>query len=151
MKQMTLKNIAKAINGKMYNCQETLEVQGVVTDSRQIEKDFLFLAIKGERVDGHKFIPQVIEAGAAAVVCEAAPEGNVPYILVDDVLTALRDMAEFYRSTLDIPMIGITGSVGKTTVKEMVRSVLAQKYRVHSTLNNENNEIGVAKTLPLVQ
>ncbi|MBE5853127.1 MAG: UDP-N-acetylmuramoyl-tripeptide--D-alanyl-D-alanine ligase [Lachnospiraceae bacterium] len=147
MKQMTLSNIAKAIGGEMHNCQESLEIQGVVTDSRQVEENFLFLAIKGERVDGHKFIPQVIEAGAAAVVCEVIPEGNVPYILVNDVLAALRDMAEFYRNTLDIPLIGITGSVGKTSTKECIASVLAQKYNVHKTEGNFNNEIGVPLTL----
>lgn len=147
MKQMTLGNIAKAVDGVLHNCDELLEIQGVVTDSRQVEKDFLFLAIKGERVDGHKFIPQVIEAGAAAVICEDIPEGNVPYIVVKDVLAALRDMAEFYRSTLDIPLIGITGSVGKTSTKECVASVLAQKYDVHKTEGNFNNEIGVPLTL----
>jgi len=143
MKQMTLKNIAEVVRGTLHNCQENLEVTGVVTDSRQVKQGYLFLAVKGERVDGHRFINQVIENGAAAVICTDAPQEEVPYILVEDVLKALCDMAEFYRSMLEIPIIGITGSVGKTSTKECIASVLCQKYNVFKTEGNFNNEIGV--------
>ena len=116
MKNMTLKNIAGACGGRLCGGGEDLEIAGAVTDSRLVEKDFLFFAIQGERVDGHKFIPQVMAKGAACAVCEKAPisgEGEAagPYILVKDVKKAMQDIAAFYRSGLSIPIVGITGSV----------------------------------------
>ncbi len=153
MKNMTLKNIAKACGGKLFGGREDLEIAGAVMDSREIEKDFLFFAIKGERVDGHRFIPQVLEKGAACAVCEKLPEtedaGKTAgsYILVEDVKKAMQDIAAFYRNGLEIPVIGITGSVGKTSTKECIASVLEEKYRVLKTQGNYNNEIGVPLTL----
>ena len=147
MKNMTLENIAKACGGQLFGENKQLEIENVVTDSRQAEKNDLFIAIRGEKTDGHKFIPQVLEKGAAAL-CEVAPETSQgSYIVVQDVLKALRDIAEFYRSMLQIPVIGITGSVGKTSAKECVAGVLAQKYDVLKTEGNYNNEIGVPLTL----
>lgn len=148
MKNMTLKNIAAACGGRLFGGGEELEIAGAVMDSRQIEKDFLFFAIPGERVDGHQFIPQVMEKGAACAVCEKAP--NVPigsYILVEDVKKAMQDIAAFYRSGLSIPIVGITGSVGKTSAKEFIAGVLAEKYNVLKTQGNYNNELGVPLTL----
>lgn len=153
MKNMTLKNIAKACGGKLFGGREDLEISGAVMDSRQIEKDFLFFAIKGERVDGHQFIPQVMEKGAACAVCEKLPEAEETgkytgsYILVEDVKKAMQDIAAFYRSGLDIPVVGITGSVGKTSTKEFIAAVLEQKYKVLKTQGNYNNELGVPLTL----
>lgn len=148
MKNMTLKKIANACHGKLVGGLEDVEVKSVVTDSRLVEKGGLFLAVKGERVDGHKFIPQVMQAGAVAVVCEEKPEdAAIPHILVENVLLALQDIAAFYRKGLDIPIIGITGSVGKTSTKEFVASVLEQKYKTLKTEGNFNNEIGVPLTL----
>lgn len=124
------------------------EVQGVVIDSRLVKEDYLFVASRGERVDGHDFIKAAFNQGAMAVVCEKAPEGvPIPYILVKDSLKALKDVAEWYRMQLDISVIGITGSVGKTSTKEFVSSVLSQKYRVHKTEGNYNNEIGLPLTI----
>lgn len=148
MKNMTLKNIAKACGGELYGGKEELEIMGAVMDSRQMEKDFLFFAIKGERVDGHCFISQVMEKGAACAVCERAPEKpEGPYILVEDVPKAMQDIAAFYRDGLSIPVVGITGSVGKTSTKEFIAGVLAQKYNVIKTQGNYNNELGVPLTL----
>ena len=148
MKNMTLRNIAAACGGRLFGGMDTLEIAGAVMDSRQIEKDFLFFAIKGERVDGHRFIPQVMEQGAACAVCEKAPDAPVgPYILVEDVQRAMQDIAAFYRSGLSIPIVGITGSVGKTSTKEFIAAVLAQRYRVLKTQGNYNNELGVPLTL----
>ena len=153
MKNMTLKNIAMACGGKLLGGREDLEIAGAVMDSRKIEKDFLFFAIKGERVDGHRFIPQVMENGAACAVCEKEPERKEdgkpvgPYILVEDVKKAMQDIAAFYRSGLTIPVIGITGSVGKTSTKEFIAAVLGEKYKVLKTQGNYNNEIGVPLTL----
>ncbi len=153
MKNMTLKNIARACGGKLFGGREDLEIAGAVMDSRQIEKDFLFFAIQGERVDGHRFIPRVMEKGAACAVCEKLPETEETgkyagsYILVEDVKKAMQDIAAFYRSGLDIPVVGITGSVGKTSTKEFIAAVLEQKYKVLKTQGNYNNEIGVPLTL----
>lgn len=152
MKNMTLKNIAEACGGRLFGGREELEVAGAVMDSRLIEKDFLFFAIKGERVDGHSFIPQVMEKGAACAVCEKAPvsengEAAGPYILVENVQQAMQDIAAFYRSGLTIPVVGITGSVGKTSTKEFIAAVLGEKYQVLKTQGNYNNELGVPLTL----
>lgn len=148
MKNMTLENIAKACGGRLVGGRETLEIAGAVMDSRLIEKDFLFFAIKGERVDGHRFIPQVMEQGAACAVCERAPEAPAgPYILVEKVEKAMQDIAAFYRSTLSIPVVGITGSVGKTSTKEFIAAVLSEKFNVLKTQGNYNNELGVPLTL----
>ncbi len=148
MKNMTLEQIAKACGGTLIGGGEKKEIAGAVMDSRQIEKDELFFAIKGERVDGHQFIPQVMEKGAACAVCEKAPENSAgPYILVADVKRAMQDIAAYYRKTLSIPVIGVTGSVGKTSTKEAIASVLGQKRNVLKTRVNYNNEIGVPLTL----
>ena len=150
MKQMTLRNIAKACGGTY--CGETagenLEITGVVIDSRQTQPGNLYIAMRGERVDGHRFIPDVFAKGAAAVLSEqvlADPAG--PYILVESCPQALKDIAEFYRSVLDIRIIGIAGSVGKTSTKEMIAAVLSEKYNVLKTEGNFNNEIGLPLTL----
>lgn len=152
MKNMTLHNIAEACGGRLFGGRGEREIAGAVMDSRLVEKDFLFFAIKGERVDGHQFIPQVMEKGAACAVCEEAPitahnETTGPYILVDDVQKAMQDIAAFYRSGLEIPVVGITGSVGKTSTKEFIAAVLGEKFRVLKTQGNYNNELGVPLTL----
>ena len=148
MKNMTLKNIAASCGGRLFGGGEELEIAGAVMDSRKVEKSFLFFAIKGERVDGHDFIPQVMEKGAACAVCERAPgKPTGPYILVEDVPMAMQDIAAFYRSKLSIPIVGITGSVGKTSTKEFIAGVLGEKYNVLKTEGNYNNELGVPLTL----
>ncbi len=150
MKNMTLEKIAACTNGK-YIGDESLkqkEIQGVEKDSRLIEKDFLYLPFAGARVDGHDFIPDVFEKGALAVLSEKTLDNPAgPYILVSSVAQALKDMAEYYRSTLDCKIIGITGSVGKTSTKEMIASVLSEKFHVLKTEGNYNNEIGMPLTI----
>lgn len=150
MKEMSLNQIAHACGGT-YTGEDSkrhLEVSGIVIDSRKVEPGYLFIAIKGERADGHSFIPSVFAKGAACVLCERAPEYPAgPYILVESCLEALKSLAEYYRSTLSIPVVGITGSVGKTSTKEMIASVLEQKYKVLKTEGNFNNEIGLPLTI----
>ena len=150
MKEMSLEQIARACKG-IYTGEDSrrnLEVSGVVIDSRKVKPGYLFAAIKGELVDGHRFIHSVLAKGASCVLCEQAPEHpSVPYILVDSCLEALKSLAEYYRSTLSIPIVGITGSVGKTSTKEMIAAVLAQKYNVLKTEGNFNNEIGLPLTI----
>ena len=150
MKNLTLENIAKVCSGTYFGSESLKDktISGVVIDSRKVEKDFLFVAVKGVKVDGHKFIPDVMEKGAAAVLSEQKLENPVgPYILVENTLEALKLLAEFYRKSLDIKVVGITGSVGKTSTKEMVASVLGEKYNVLKTEGNFNNEIGLPLTI----
>lgn len=150
MKNMTLKEISIACKGIYYGDDDLYykEVQGVVIDSRKIEKDFLFIPIRGARVDGHNFIPQVMSAGALCTLSEKRIEGaRYPYILVDSCEQALKDLAEHYRRSLNVKVIGITGSVGKTSTKEMISSILSQHYCVLKTEGNYNNEIGLPLTI----
>lgn len=147
---MTLENIARACGG-IYRGSEELkekEITGAVTDSRQVKAGYLFIPIKGARVDGHDFIPQVFAQGALAVLSEhelKQPAG--PYILVNSSQEAMKKIAAFYRSQLSCKVVGITGSVGKTSTKEMIASVLSQHYSVLKTEGNFNNEIGLPLTM----
>ena len=150
MKHMTLENLAGACGGRLVFSGELpgTECASVVIDSRQAGENSLFIAVKGERVDGHCFIPDVFEKGALGVVCERLPENPAgPCILVEDSLKALRQIAAFYREQLPVKVVGITGSVGKTSTKEFIAAVLSRKYRVHKTQGNFNNEIGVPLTV----
>ncbi len=150
MKNMTLPRIAEACNGRLMNSAgyDGREIAGAVLDSRQVAKDYLFIATVGERVDGHSFINEVFQKGALAVLCEKAPTDSAgPYILVENSLTALKELAAWYRRQLNIKVVGITGSVGKTSTKEFISSVLAQKYQVLKTEGNYNNEVGLPLTI----
>jgi len=150
MPNMTLKNIALACDGTYIGAKELEEkvICGAVIDSRLVGEDYLFIPIKGERVDGHKFIPQVFEQGACCVLSEVDLENPAgPYIKVESSEDALKKIAAFYRQSLGIKVVGITGSVGKTSTKEMIASVISQKYHVHKTAGNFNNEIGLPLTV----
>lgn len=161
MRNMTLAAITEAVHGTYEGPLELKhqEVTAVVTDSRKIEKGCLFAAIRGERTDGHRFIPQVIDSGAMAVLAEQSPKKTeeeygrpsggrtVPTIVVDSVLQALKDAAEYYRAQFHIPVVGIIGSAGKTSTKEMTAAVLGAHYRVLKTEGNFNNELGVPMTI----
>ena len=150
MKHMSLQEIAAACGGVYHGdpAAAAREVSGVVIDSRKVEKDSLFVAIKGARVDGHSFIPQVMEKGALCSVSEQdLGDVDYPYIRVASCEQALKDIAEHYRRSLDIKVVGISGSVGKTSTKEMIASVLSQKYSVLKTEGNFNNEIGLPLTV----
>lgn len=149
MKNMTIYNIAKACKGRLCGDKgNSAEAACVVIDSRKMEKGGVFIATRGERVDGHDFIGQAAKEGALAIVCEREPEDcGVPYILVEDSFQALKEIAEFYRKQLSIPVIGITGSVGKTSTKEMIASVVSEGFRVLKTEGNFNNEIGLPLTV----
>lgn len=151
MKNLTVNNIAIACGGILYNKNNdvyTKEATCVEIDSRKITEGGVFIATKGARVDGHDFVNQVIEKGAMAVVVEKKMDGiKVPYIVVEDSFIALKKIAMFYRMQLDIPVIGISGSVGKTSTKEFVAGTLAAKYNVLKTQGNFNNEIGLPLTI----
>ena len=150
MKNLTLRNITRTCQGTYHGNESLLdrEVAGVTIDSRKVEKDFLFVAINGERFNAHQFIPDTIEKGALCVVShEDLGDTDYPYILVEATGQALLDIAKLYRDSFDVKVVGITGSVGKTSTKEMIASVLAQKYNVHKTQGNFNNECGLPLTI----
>ncbi len=153
MRDFTVGQFASACHAAPFGPPELTEkkIAGVVLDSRKVQKDFLFVATAGEHADGHSFIPDVFSRGAACVVSEKKLENPAgPYLLVENSLQALKDAAEAYRKTLDLPVIGITGSVGKTSTKEMIASILSQHYRVLKTPGNLNNEIGLPLTLFMI-
>ena len=150
MKNLTIKNLTEVCSG-IYHGPENImdrEVSSITTDSRKIEKDSLFIPIVGERVDAHRFIEDVMSKGALVTLSERElKNADFPYIQINSSLQAVKDIAEFYLKQLQIPVVGITGSVGKTSTKEMIASVLAQKYHVHKTLGNFNNEWGLPITI----
>lgn len=150
MKNMTLENIAKACGGIYVGDEKSKnkEITGVEKDSRLVAEGYLYLPFVGAKVDGHDFIPQVFEKGALCTLSEKDlehPDG--PYIKVESVAQALKDIAEFYRQQLTCKVIGITGSVGKTSTKEIIASVLEEKFQVLKTEGNYNNEIGMPLTI----
>lgn len=125
-----------------------LECKSVSTDTRRITPGSLFFALKGPNFNANKFAAEALEKGAkyAVVDDEAFQKGN-RYVLVDDALETLQQLARYHRQQLDIPVLGITGSNGKTTTKELINAVLSQKFRVLATAGNLNNHIGVPLTL----
>lgn len=150
MPNLTLENIARACDGAYFGGREHLQdtITGAVTDSRAVQEGYLFIPIKGERVDGHAFIPDVFAKGAKAVLSEhELDEPAGPYIRVASTAEAMKKLAAFYRMGLNLKVVGITGSVGKTSTKEMIASVLQQRYRVLKTAGNFNNEIGLPLTI----
>ena len=150
MKNLTPENIAKACGGTMVNCENILgrEVTAVTTDSRKVTAGCLYIPMKGAKFNGHDFIPQVMEGGALLSLTEKdeAADG-FPYIKVKRTDIAIQRIAEFYRVELGIPVVGITGSVGKTSTKEMIAAVLSQKYNVLKTAGNFNNNLGLPLTI----
>ncbi len=146
MKAITAAQAAAFAGGQLIG-DGTVSIKAVSTDSRNLPEGALFVALRGERFDGHKFIDKAVENGAAAVISAEKRELSVPVILVEDTGKALLALAGGYRSLFDIPVVGITGSVGKTTTKEMTASVLGEKFRTLYTQGNFNNEIGMPLTV----
>jgi len=124
----------------------------ISTDTRQITPGSIFFALKGDNFNGNKFAAQALEKGAAyAVIEDAAFRANERCLLTDNVLATLQNLARHHRQQLSIPVVGITGSNGKTTTKELIHAVLSGKYKTHATKGNLNNHIGVPLTLLSVQ
>lgn len=144
----SLAQVAQVIGGGSRQ-DLTATVRNVTTDSRQLQAGDLFIALKGDRFDGHDFLTQVAAVGAAGAIVSDPPatELGIPTVQVPDTLVAYQQLAHHWRSQWPIPIIGITGSVGKTTTKELIAAVLATQGTVHKTQKNFNNEIGVPKTL----
>ncbi|MBT8446417.1 MAG: UDP-N-acetylmuramoyl-tripeptide--D-alanyl-D-alanine ligase [Gammaproteobacteria bacterium] len=142
---MRLSDAALAIGGTLLG--EDAPFRGVSTDSRTLEPGALFVALRGENFDGHDWLDAAVAAGAAGVVIEGSGPAPAAAIRVDDTRRALGALAASWRSGFELPVIAITGSNGKTTVKEMTAAILRQERRVLATEGNLNNDIGVPQTL----
>ena len=142
MNIMTAAEAARAMGG---TCSGEASFSEVCIDTRSITPGCLYIAIKGDRFDGHDFVAKAFEAGAAAAVCSRDVEADGTIIRVEDTRKALIDLAAYNRSKYQIPVVGLTGSVGKTTTKDMVAYVLGQRYRTLATEGNFNNEIGLPR------
>ena len=141
MGRITLQQAAQWCGGRIDPKYKDVTFLGANMDTRKITEGQLFIALKGER-DGHDFIPAAFEKGAAAVLCNHC-DGDYPAIIVEDTRIALGDIARGERDRIGMKVVGITGSVGKSTTKEMVAAVLGSKYKVEKTPANHNNEIGM--------
>lgn len=147
---ITLKKAAAALGGQLVNCPDgNAVITSVSTDTRTISEGALFFALKGENSDGHRYIQMAADKGAICSVADATArvDAVVPLILVKDTSKALLDLAGAYRREFKAPLVAVTGSVGKTSTRGMIASVLSQKYKTLATEGNFNNEIGVPHTL----
>jgi len=150
--RITLKDLFNLSGSEIVNPDSYKAVSNVTIDSRKIEKGSLFIAIKGEKFDGHDFVRDVIKNGASAVVIEKKKYSQfddieVPLVLVDDTIKALGELAKVWRSKLKAKVISLTGSAGKTTTKDMIAALLSEKFKVNKTMANNNNHIGVPLTI----
>lgn len=147
MKPAKLADVIAAIGGELVQGNAEVEITGVSTDTRTVKPGDLFFAIVGETFDGHAFIHTAVEKGAAAVIISHPAEIEGTVIKVPDTLVALGDLAMWHRQRYNVRVVGITGSVGKTSTKEMVAAVLSSKFKVLKNAGNFNNEIGVPMTI----
>ncbi len=150
--QITLEDIFNLPSAEIYNPDDYRNTTSISIDSRNIKKDSLFVAIKGEKFDGHNFVKDAINKGASAILIEKSKLGmyddvDVPIITVDDTIKALSDLAKIWRKKFNGKVIAITGSNGKTTTKEIIYTLLSEKYKVVCTIGNNNNQIGVPLTI----
>ncbi|MBO5034314.1 MAG: UDP-N-acetylmuramoyl-tripeptide--D-alanyl-D-alanine ligase, partial [Oscillospiraceae bacterium] len=152
MEKLTLRELLEAVNGRLMGEFSDLEatVEKVETDSRTIGEGSLFIPLVGERFDGHAYIESALEAGAAGCLTQRERESYLPgkfYIKVENTHRALRDLAVWYRRKFHVPVVAVTGSVGKTTTKDMIAAVLSERFDVLKTDGNKNNDIGLPLTL----
>ncbi|MBR7083897.1 MAG: UDP-N-acetylmuramoyl-tripeptide--D-alanyl-D-alanine ligase [Oscillospiraceae bacterium] len=143
METLTLKEIAQKLG---VVSPVDAEITEISTDTRNLPKGCLFLALRGKKFDGHYFVRQAITAGAVAAVTDTQIE-DLPCLVVENTGKALLDIANLYRKKFDIPVVAVTGSVGKTTTKELIACVLSEKFNTLRTEANLNNEIGMPKTI----
>ncbi|MBN3923425.1 UDP-N-acetylmuramoyl-tripeptide--D-alanyl-D-alanine ligase [Nostoc sp. NMS4] len=147
----SLTQLVEVILADSVNLSETALTQvtsGIQTDSRTLKPGEVFVAFRGDKFDGHEFVPTAIAKGAIAAIVDFEYENpGFPVLQVKDTLKAYQKLGRWWRDRFNIPVIGVTGSVGKTTTKELIAAVLGTKGRVHKTYGNYNNEIGVPKTL----
>jgi len=144
---MTLESAALSMNGTLYGADKNTRFYGICTDSRKVGAGELFFAIVGEKMDGNDFAASAVSLGASCAVVSRAPRENIPHILVKDTREALGLLAKAHHELLPCLTVGVTGSVGKTTTKEFIAAVLAEKYDTAKTKGNFNNDIGLPLTL----
>lgn len=151
---LSLAEIRKIIGANPLELPKSSEREiavGITTDTRELKPQEVFLALPGTSFDGHNFLKQAVEKGAIALIISQEPQvysrTNIPQLQVPDTLKAYQQIGRWWREQFSIPIIGVTGSVGKTTTKELIAAVLATQGSVHKTEANFNNEIGVPKTL----
>jgi len=142
---MTLREIADAVGGRLLRSDGTAQISEVSIDSRSVDGATLFVALKGERFDGHDFLHDVFQRGGVAISQKDIGEGAM--ILVEDTRLALGALAKYYRSKFGLPVIGVTGSVGKTSTRGMIECVLSTAGEICATRGNLNNDIGLPRTL----
>jgi len=152
MQTITLNQLVSAVNGRLLGSFDDLNtpIDLLDTDSRAVHEGALFLPLVGERFDGHAYIHSALENGAAGTLTDRELEDYRPdkfYVKVDNTELALRDLAVWYKSQFPIPFVAVTGSVGKTTAKDMIACVLGQKYNVLKTEGNFNNNLGLPLTI----
>ena len=155
MEHVTVGDLVKATGGTLLWGSKEENIHKIRLDSRTVEPGDLFVPVIGEKVDGHTFIPQVVRLGAKAVLTGRKEEwglteqekGNTAFIQVGDTKEALQDIGRYLRARLSLPLIGITGSVGKTTTREMIAAALSARYRVYKTPGNKNSQVGVPITI----
>ena len=149
--RLTADKVASICDGTLYTvaCENKVLFETVCTDSREADNTSMFVAIKGERVDGHSYISNVVKAGCRCVIAERLPLDvkGVAVILVKDSIRAIRDIAEYVKSQVEIKTVAITGSVGKTTTKEFVSAVLDRKFNLYKTEGNFNSTIGMPMSM----
>ena len=148
MRRLFPQEICAAVGGTLLQCGAP--VTGVTTDSRRAGEGMLFIPLVGERFDGHDYVDKALQSGAAGCLTAKTPETLLPgklYVQVPDTRLALRALASWYRGQFRIPVVQVTGSAGKTTTKEMIASVLSQRYNTLRTEGNFNNDIGAPLTL----
>lgn len=146
---LTIETILKATKGVLLQEGKLLQVKGVSINSRTFKRGYAFVAIKGERFDGHRFVMAAVRKGASAVIVSqsvSVPK-TISVIKVQDTTKALGQMARAHRQQFSIPIIALTGSAGKTTTKELIAAILQSKYKVLKNIKTENNHIGVPLTL----
>lgn len=148
MKVVALSQLAETVGGELLTgTTGEFSIEGYSTDTRSINKGDLFFCLSGDSFDGHDFVQQAITDGAGAVVVERRIDTDVPQLIVKDTRIALGYLAKLWRADFSMPIVGVTGSNGKTTVKQMLASIFCQVGSVQFTRANDNNEIGVPKTL----
>lgn len=152
MEPIRICDIVSAVGGVLRKGSSNAEITSVSTNSREIEPGALFVPIIGEKVDAHQFIPMALEAGAQACFTQQEPDESLKFlegavIQVKDTQKALQDFASWYRKRFSIPVIGVTGSVGKSSTKEMIAAALSQGKKIHKTAGNYNSQIGLPLTV----
>ena len=151
MINIKIKEVSEILNAEYKGyCDQDINIKGVSIDSRNVIKNSLFIPIKGLTVNGHSFIKDAVKNGAIATLWnkdEPNPPDNIAVILVDDTVKGLQDLSRYYRKKLKTKIVGVTGSNGKTSTKDITAAVLSQKYITQKTIGNFNTEIGVPYTL----